>query len=69
MLTSITKFIVILIGLERNFNFLLSILTVSRSKRYNRCNFVLLRLAERVICITLHDALLRLLMVYILLAI
>lgn len=63
MLASIRKFILILIGLQRNFNFLLSILTVSRSKRFNSSHFVLLRLAERVVCTTLLDALLRLLMV------
>jgi hypothetical protein len=64
MLASVTKFILILIGLERNFNFLLSFFkTVSRSKRFNRCHFVLLHLAERVVCTTPLDALLRLLMV------
>jgi hypothetical protein len=63
MLASITKFILILIGLERSFNFLLNILTVSRPKRFNSCHFVLLRLAERVVCTTMLDALLRLLMV------
>jgi len=61
MLASITKFILILIGLENSFNFLLNILNVCRSKRFNSCHFVLLRLGERVVCTTMRDSLLRLL--------